>query len=509
MNTKKLANGRSHAKIREDKAKQALDLLNALNGKIVARVDSTEMLMPTNVTEHSERNIYMRQATITRIPSHKGVLSDMLSALVVIMRLQAIFRGRRQRRAEEFAEELEKFRRQRERMRTLVVMHRVIRTPEEPKPRVYEKPQINRAKGGSSGSRMRVEEPKKPASPTKPPPTTPTTPRPLQQPVAPAPRPPTQPSRIQTRRMSATKIQKVFRQHRQKRQQTPPRVPTPAKYVDEKLAKETASAVKVQSFVRGNLVRKKLRQALLFPKCPRIICLRIAKSSTEVVSNQKTHDSPSSTKLRSQTCVDAMPGRSSKSHRVYRPNRQTNDVQEEAINDSHTLMHASASHNLSLAMDARRLVAVHKADTALRCNAVKSPARRSKPRLVSAVVWESPQQSGQELPPPGVEFVKSYRPIGDPQFTERQSGKVRSPRASSMTSCNSDSKPSVKLPALASRPLRDPGESALLCCLLPSQTNRLTGAFSSPRPIAKMTRMVFKAKRRHSPAKATASDAVA
>ncbi|KAF1793400.1 IQ motif, EF-hand binding site [Phytophthora cactorum] len=88
----------------------------------------------------------------------------MLGVLVVVMRLQAMFRGRRQRRADKFAEELEKFRRQRERMKTLVVMKRVVRTPEESKPRVDEKlpvshpKEISHPKEGFSHSKMRDEE---------------------------------------------------------------------------------------------------------------------------------------------------------------------------------------------------------------------------------------------------------------------------------------------------------------------------------------------------------------
>ncbi|KAG3107856.1 hypothetical protein PI125_g12339 [Phytophthora idaei] len=79
INTKKLANVRNHAKIREDKAKQALDLLNALNGTTVAHADNTEVLLATNMDKHTDHSIYMRRATITRLSTQTGVLKDMLA----------------------------------------------------------------------------------------------------------------------------------------------------------------------------------------------------------------------------------------------------------------------------------------------------------------------------------------------------------------------------------------------------------------------------------------------
>lgn len=71
INTKKLANGRNHAIIREVKARKALDLLNALNGNIVTRVNSTELVMPANMEEHTGRSVYIRRATLARLPSQK------------------------------------------------------------------------------------------------------------------------------------------------------------------------------------------------------------------------------------------------------------------------------------------------------------------------------------------------------------------------------------------------------------------------------------------------------
>ncbi|KAG6958147.1 hypothetical protein JG687_00009559 [Phytophthora cactorum] len=76
INMKKLANVRNHAKIREDKAKQALDLLNALNGTAVAHTDNTDVLLATNMDEHTDHSIYMRRATITRLSTQTGVLKD-------------------------------------------------------------------------------------------------------------------------------------------------------------------------------------------------------------------------------------------------------------------------------------------------------------------------------------------------------------------------------------------------------------------------------------------------
>lgn len=149
----------------------------------------------------------------------------MLSALVVIMRLQAMFRGRRQRRHDKFTEELEKFRKQRELMRTMIVMQRVARSPDEPKHKA--KYLVTRVKEDSSRERMRPEKPPRPPSTSKPP--TPSTPRrPTQQPVLLQPRPPTEPTRTQRRKTSAITIQRVVRQHQERRRtQPPPRIPTP------------------------------------------------------------------------------------------------------------------------------------------------------------------------------------------------------------------------------------------------------------------------------------------
>ncbi|KAG7389853.1 hypothetical protein PHYPSEUDO_009366 [Phytophthora pseudosyringae] len=496
IKAKKLANVRNHAKIREDKAQQALDLLNALNGDIVALVNSSEMLRPTNV---AERAIYVRHATITRLPSQREVLTDRLGALVVIMRLQAMFRGRRQRRAERFTEELEKFRRQRERMKTVIVMQRVAHAPEEPKPRVHEKPKTSRPKEGSSRSKVRVEEPKKPPqSPLRPSVNTPASPRPRppQQQAAPPPRPPSQPTRIHSRRTSAVKIQKVFRRHQQRRHALRPA--TPAKPVDCEVSKEVPSAVKMQSFIRGNLVRKRLRQALLSPL---IVCLRVASSSDEVAANQIGSDSPRSAKLRSQTCVYAMPERPTIAPPIHRRTSASSHNQEELLDE-----YQPQSKTQGVAVQSRQLVAIHRGDATPRLQ--KLPTRRPRPRwdrLVSSVVWETAQHAGHELAPPAVEFVNRSRP--NAKRPEAQSDKVNSPRAASPASAAESSrnqsgatKPSVRLPALAPQPQpRDAGQGSLLCCLLPAQSKRSAGGIA---PIAQASRRAVKAKQTPSTAAA-------
>ncbi|KAG3008221.1 hypothetical protein PC121_g17031 [Phytophthora cactorum] len=479
INMKKLANVRNHAKIREDKAKQALDLLNALNGTAVAHTDNTDVLLATNMDEHTDHSIYMRRATITRLSTQTGVLKDMLGVLVVVMRLQAMFRGRRQRRADKFAEELEKFRRQRERMKTLVVMKRVVRIPEESKPRVDEKlpvshpKEISHPKEGFSHSKMRDEEQTKlsqshprssvstPASPRPPP----------QQPVTPPRRVSTSESLSQTthimrRRTSATTIQKVFRRHQQRRQAI-----TPATLVrPREVPEEVASAVKMQSFIRGNLVRKKIRKALLSPRGPNIVCLRVASSSTAIVSNQSSHEGPRSIKLRSQTCVYAMPERPGKSPPTPWRTSTSSQNQEEFLDE-----YRSLNKTRGVAVESRRLLAIHKDDTP---RLQKPPARRSKPRwgrLIPSVVWEMPPHSTHEPAPPGVEFVKhAKRP-------EVQPDKVNSPRTTSIVSASKvhhggekETKPSVRLPAIGSQ--LEQRKSSLLCCLLPAQ--RLTGGLA-------------------------------
>ncbi|GMF39470.1 unnamed protein product [Phytophthora fragariaefolia] len=512
MSTKKLASGRNHAKIREVKARQALDLLNALNGNIVARVNSTEMILPATTEEHSGRNVFLRRATITRLIPQKGVLTDMLGALVVIMRLQAIFRGRRQRRQDKFTEELENFRKQRELMRTMIVMQRIARSTDDAKPKVNSN--IYRAKANSSRLQERPEEPKMPPqSPSKPP--TLSIPRLSPQPLV-LPLPTQPPTRVQRRRTSAMRIQKVFRQHQERRQtQLSPRVSTPAKYIDEKLAKETASVVKMQSFVRGNLVRKRLQKALLMPKGPRVICLRIASSG---VSNQNNHESSCPAKLRSQTCVYAMPERPSNPRQLHQRARVFHDDDCDTLNEYQTApAQLQSTIRNGVAVEARRLVANHKADESKRVT--KSPSRRSKPhwdRFVSAVVWETAPFLGYALPPPGVEFVKHRRPHADSTAAGQQTIKPISPRAASMTpvpESSKDGKAGVRLPTLASRMPCETAPNSLLCCLLPSQTKRLTGGFAPlvVRPIAQVSRQAFRARRRTqaSLAKAAASNATA
>ncbi|RLN96265.1 hypothetical protein BBJ28_00019309 [Nothophytophthora sp. Chile5] len=111
-----IANGRSQAKIREDKAKQAMDLLNSLNGKLGARVDKTEELVPTHQSDGVGRGFRVRRATLRRLPRSNLAPVNLLSSVVVVMQLQAMFRGRRERRAQKFAEALERYRGQRERV---------------------------------------------------------------------------------------------------------------------------------------------------------------------------------------------------------------------------------------------------------------------------------------------------------------------------------------------------------------------------------------------------------
>ncbi|RLN96641.1 hypothetical protein BBJ28_00015965 [Nothophytophthora sp. Chile5] len=122
-----IANGRSQAKIREDKAKQAMDLLNFLNGKLDARVDKTEELAPTPQSDGVGRGFRVRRATLRRLPRSNLSSVNLLSSVVVVMRLQAMFRGRRERRAQKFAEALERYREQRERVRSVMIIQRVTR----------------------------------------------------------------------------------------------------------------------------------------------------------------------------------------------------------------------------------------------------------------------------------------------------------------------------------------------------------------------------------------------
>jgi len=411
-----------------------------------------------------------------------------------------MFRGRRQRRAEKFAEELEKFGRQRERMRTMVVMQRVSRAPVEAKAKVYEKPvipQMPRVKERSRhSSRIPAEEPQKPPLPPSTP--SPTTPRKTPQryePVAPLlsppPRPPAEPTRILKRRMSAAKIQKAFRRHRQRRPTPAPRDLTPPKLVvDEKLAKEIASAVKLQAFIRGRLHR-----ALLSARGPHIVCLRVASISTDVVSNQSSHESPRSTHMLSQTCVYAMP-----------PARAPHMYQRRsAIRHSYEESNEPGDKVQDVSVESRRLFAMRKADDTSRLP--RSPARRSRPRwdrLVSSVVWEAAQQPAYETAPPGVEFVQQRQPNARSEL--RRPDKVRSPPMTTALEAEkaaAENKSSVRLPALGLRTPLDPAKGSLLCCLLPAQTRRLPADFARPavRRLAGLDSKVHRAKRRQSPAK--------
>ncbi|ETM33080.1 hypothetical protein L914_19641 [Phytophthora nicotianae] len=492
INTKRVASVRNHAKIREDKAKQAMDLLNALNGTGIAHADNTEteMLLPTEVDEFTDHSTYMRRTTITRLPTQAGAIKDMLGVLVVVMRLQAMFRGRRQRRAEKFAEELEKFRRQRERMKTMIAMRRIVRTPEEPKPRVHvnERLSISHPKEirhpkddsphsnprvDSVESRLEEQEKLSQSHPTRSPRqsvsysvSTPASPRPPpQQPVTPPRRVSTpQTTHILRRKSSATIIQKVFRHHQQRR-----RAITRATIVKQVEASEkVASAVKVQSFIRGNLVRKRIRKALLARQGPHIVCLRVASCSSEVVSNQNNHESSRSTTLRPQTCIYPMPERPGKTPPTPRRTLTSSQNQEEILDE-----YQSQKKTQSVAVESRRLLAIHKGDGASRLQ--KPPTRQSKPRwgrLIPSVVWAtSPHPT-----PPGVEFVKhAKRP-------EMQNDTVNSPRATSMAiiskgqkGSGKSTKPSVRLPLLGPQlQQREAGTSSLLCCLLPAQQ---TGGF--------------------------------
>ncbi|KAF1793397.1 IQ motif, EF-hand binding site [Phytophthora cactorum] len=236
------------------------------------------------------------------------------------------------------------------------------------------------------------------------------------------------------RRTSATTIQKVFRRHQQRRQAI-----TPATLVrPREVPEEVASAVKMQSFIRGNLVRKKIRKALLSPRGPNIVCLRVASSSTAIVSNQSSHEGPRSIKLRSQTCVYAMPERPGKSPPTPWRTSTSSQNQEEFLDEYRSL-------------NKTRGVA-------------KPPARRSKPRWGGCTVGclGDVPHSTHEPAPPGVEFVKhAKRP-------EVQPDKVNSPRTTSIVSASKvhhggekETKPSVRLPAIGSQ--LEQRKSSLLC----------------------------------------------
>lgn len=236
-------------------------------------------------------------------------------------------------------------------------------------------------------------------------------------------------------------------------------------------------------------------RTLLERKGPRIICLRIASTTTASVSNQTNHESSSPVKLRSQTSVYAMPGRLRKDHQRGRVLR---DAQDDTFDDDSPL----STSNQGVAVETRRLVASHKPDENQRV--AKSPTRRSKPRwdrLVSAVVWETSPNLGLELTPPGVEFVKHNRSNAGAASTYRQSDKVSSRRSTSMATAppsSKDDKSNVRFPALTSRLQCESTKSSLLCCLLPAQTKRLSSGFAplAVRPIAQVGREAFEAIRR-------------
>ncbi|KAF4041440.1 GAF domain-containing protein [Phytophthora infestans] len=487
-NTKKLASVRSHAKIREEKAKQAMDLMNALNGTTTAHTGSigAEMVLPTDVAEFTDH--YMRRATITRLPTQTGATKDMLGVLVVVMRLQAMFRGRRQRRAEKFAEELEKFKRQRERMKSMITMQRMVRTPEESKPRGNEKGPSSHlkdttihSKEDSTHSKERddsVEELKK-RPPSQPRPSvsyslsTPVSPRPPQQPETPPRNVSTPQTTHLLRRTTSAMIQKGFRRHQQQRQAITPATVVHVKPVQ--VSKQVASAVKVQSFIRGTLVRKKIRKALLTRQSPRIVCLRVASCSNNVVSNQDSHESPRVTH-RSQTCIYALPERPGKAPPTPRRMSIFNQNHEAFLDEYRTLKKTQA-----VTLESRRLLALQKGED--RHRLLKPSARRLKPswvRLIPSVVWEmSPYPT-----PPAVEFFKhAKRP-------EMQPDKVNSVCTATLAKVGRNTtKQSIRLPHIGPQlQQHDTCKNSLLCCLLPAQRLTLDFTSTSARPIAQMGR---------------------
>lgn len=116
-------NSITHARIRELQASNAIDLLNILNARLERRVSEGAEIVPIAGAEFPRMSHQLRPPAV-QTPS---IPIELVGTLVAIIRVQARFRARRIRRSEKFAEALETFRKQHERVRSVLVLQRVAR----------------------------------------------------------------------------------------------------------------------------------------------------------------------------------------------------------------------------------------------------------------------------------------------------------------------------------------------------------------------------------------------
>lgn len=129
----------TQAALREEHAKSALELLNLLNDKLdyQNRCTPTAAPMPIRkkdaVVLDEEPTPLLLDFDLPIEPAEplpsddQAPHVDPLLVMMAVVKVQAMFRGRRVRRAERFTEALEKFRLQKQRLRSAIILQRLAR----------------------------------------------------------------------------------------------------------------------------------------------------------------------------------------------------------------------------------------------------------------------------------------------------------------------------------------------------------------------------------------------
>lgn len=271
----------THAKLRELQANNALDLLNILNARLERQGNADVAPAPRTPERPLPR---VTRPFIRPVPTHTIKLFGTLAA---IMRLQARFRSRREKRSVRYSHALEQFRQQHERIRSAITLQRVTRG-------CIARKQVRRQRRAAAvlsraygHYRFRVslainremkwqrrqqqlqlqqqQHLQHRPTPASPPPPTPASPKSFKRrSIVPRAKEP-----VRTKAVSATAIQRHVRGH-----QIRTRIKKMTGFTN--LSRGLRNIIKLQSFVRGGLARIRVRRSLAIQRksqAPPAVCL--------------------------------------------------------------------------------------------------------------------------------------------------------------------------------------------------------------------------------------------
>lgn len=320
------SDGETQAALRDEHAKSALELLSMLNEKLDYQGSSGGAINPISGPMPIRKKAVVVEQDLPlllidfeppeqaptpppRSPNYSFLVPeiDPLLVAMAVVRVQAMFRGLRVRRAEKFSEALEKFRLQKQRIRSAILIQRlargsIVRCQVQSQKlavrllsRAYNKFKF-RAKITVRLERRRTGRPQAPRSPAA-------------TALARANKQvfikrngvvPQDIDRFRGGVRSVTILQKRFRERQALR--------TALKAEAAGLRK----LIKLQSFLRGSLVRKHVKELVTRAvQSPTTVCLRIASSVSNQLSHNEHHHRPADQRILSKDRRDES------SYRVY------------------------------------------------------------------------------------------------------------------------------------------------------------------------------------------------